>query len=216
MNATAADLLSDDAAALVIRALLDFRSLWTTHDLVTTTGVPAPTIRRVVEQLDREDLVERPAPGVVAVPSWLALLRRWNRVSRFGRAARLTYWRSKRTAGKLFDQVPGSDLRHAVSGTQAAQHWAPDTPTGPTVIYTPDAQAAATIWELVPATSRSIVLAETTQDIVYTRARKTDTGLRLAAPAQVLSDLLTGAATSTRVAEPLTRWMQDHELDWRY
>jgi hypothetical protein len=84
------------------------------------------------------------------------------------------------------------------------------------VIYTPDAQVAATVWELVPATSKSIVLAETTQDIVYTRARKTDTGLRLAAPAQVLSDLLTGAAASPRAAEPLTGWMQDHELEWRY
>ncbi|MGW7679638.1 hypothetical protein ACWGID_02795 [Kribbella sp. NPDC054772] len=216
MSATAADLLSDDAAALAIRALLDFRSLWTTHDLVTTTGVPAPTIRRVVEQLDREDLVERTAPGVVAVPSWLALLRRWNRAARFGRNARLTYWRSKQPTGKLLDDLPGSSLRHAVSGTQAAQHWAPGTPNGPTVIYTPDAVAAATVWELIPATSRSIVLAETTEDIVYTRTRKTDTGLRLAAPAQVLSDLLTGAATSARVADPLTRWMQDHELEWRY
>jgi len=96
MNATATGPYAGDAAARVIRALLDFRSLWTTHDLVTTSGVPAPSVRRIIDALDQEDLVERRAPGVVTVPSWLALLRRWNEDFRFTQTTHLTYWRTTR------------------------------------------------------------------------------------------------------------------------
>ncbi|MGW6198769.1 MarR family transcriptional regulator [Kribbella sp. NPDC055110] len=208
--------LAGDAASLIIRALLDFRSLWTTHDLVTTTGVPAQTIRRVVGRLEREELVERQAPGVIAVPSWLTLLRRWNEEVRFNRDVRLTYWRSKHGARPLLDRVATTPVRHAVSGAYAAKVWAPETPASSTVIYTPDARTAATVWELVPARGRAIILAEPSGDVVYTRSRKTDSGLRLAAPAQVLADLLTGAASSASAAEPLTHWMLQNELEWRY
>ncbi|TDW87945.1 hypothetical protein EV137_6030 [Kribbella pratensis] len=215
MSATTTSPLAGDAASLIIRALLDFRSLWTTHDLVTTTGVPAQTIRRVVNRLEREELVERQAPGVIAVPSWLTLLRRWNEEVRFSRDVRVTYWRSKHGAQPLLDRVAATPVRHAVSGAHAARVWVPETPAGPTVIYTPDARAAATVWELVPARGRAIILAEPSGDVVYTRSRKTDSGIRLAAPAQVLADLLTGAA-SAGAAEPLTHWMLEHELEWRY
>ncbi|WP_432882396.1 hypothetical protein ACQPYH_39440 [Kribbella sp. CA-245084] len=219
MNATATSLYAGDAAARVIRALLDFRSLWTTHDLVTTSGMPAQSVRRIIDALDQEDLVERRAPGVVTVPSWLALVRRWNEDFRFTRNTHLTYWRTKPGTPPLLDRIPSTPIRHAVTGTTAAHHWSPETPVGRTVIYTPDAQAAATLWELVPTETRykSVVLAEPESDVVYTRSRKTPTGLRLAAPAQVVADLLTGAATSrTSTAAPLTQWMQQNELEWRY
>jgi hypothetical protein len=155
--------LADSSAAGVIRALLDFRSVWTTHDLVALSRVPAPTIHRVVGCLEREELVTR-------------------------------------TAGAVF----------------AAHHWAPTTPTTTMTIYTADPHAAAEAWNLIPASSGDVVLAAPSSDIVYTRPRKTPTGLRLTAPAQVLTDLLTGAAPSPATADHLLTWMQTHELQWRY
>ncbi|MFD7158166.1 hypothetical protein ACFV9C_26450 [Kribbella sp. NPDC059898] len=208
--------LSGDSAALVIRALLDFRSLWTTHDLVSTTGVEASEVRAVIAQLDQESLADRQAPGVVSVPSWLPLLRRWNQDFRFNRQTSLTYWRSRNRSQDLLDRIPATEVRHAVTGALAAQRWAPETPAGPPVIYTPDVHLAATEWDLIPSRKRTIVIAETPTGLVYTRTRKTETGLRLAAPSQVLADLLTGAAKTRSAAEPLIRWMLEHELDWRY
>lgn len=216
MSAATVGPLADEAATLIIRALLDFRTLWTTHDLVTTTGLPAPTIRKVVTHLEEEKLVRRQGPGVIAVPDWLTLLRGWSKDFRFNRQAQLTHWRSKHRTPPLLDRIPTTSIRHALTGALAAQHWAPDTPTGPPVIYTPDVQLAATVWELVPARTTSIVLAQSSADVVYTRTRKTDTGLRLAAPAQVLADALTGAPRSRAAITPLTNWMLSHELDWRY
>jgi hypothetical protein len=72
------------------------------------------------------------------------------------------------------------------------------------------------MWNLVPARTKSIVLAEPTTDLVYTRTRKTSTNLRLAAPTQVLADVLTGAAKSPTAADPLLNWMLQHEREWRY
>lgn len=216
MTALAAAPLSGDAASRIVRALLDFRSLWTTHDLVTTTEVPAATVRRVIAHLERESLVDRQAPGVIAVPNWLALLRRWAEDRPFNRSRHLTYWRSKSHSQHVLDHIPTTPIRHAVTGTQAAQHWVPKTATGPTVIYTPDAQLAAAAWDLIPARTKTVVLVESPADLVYTRSRKTDAGLRLAAPSQVLADLLTGAAGSATAANPLIRWMLEHDLDWRY
>ena len=216
MNARTVAPLSSDAAALIVRALLDFRSLWTTHDLVSTTNVPAAAIRRVITHLERESLVSRHAPGVVAVPDWLALLRRWAEDRPFNRNPRLTYWRTKPRSPHVLEHLPSTQVRHAVTGAQAAQHWAPDTPPGPTVIYTPDVQHAATAWDLIPSRTKTVVLVESPAGHVYTRSRKTDTGLRLAAPSQVLADLLTGALGSAGAADPLTTWMLEHDLDWRY
>ncbi|MGW5189658.1 hypothetical protein ACWEOO_10420 [Kribbella sp. NPDC004138] len=170
----------------------------------------------MVNRLEHDGLVERRAPGVISVPSWLTLLRRWNQDVRFSHDVSVTYWRSKQGTQSVLDRIPTSELRHAVSGCHAARLWAPETPVGPTVIYTPDAQTAATVWELVPARTKTIVLAEPPADVVYTRTRKTDTGLRLAAPTQVLADLMTGAAKSPTAAGPLLTWMLRHELDWRY
>jgi|1185.fasta_scaffold35320_2 hypothetical protein len=209
--------LADGSAARVIRALLDFRCVWTTHDLVTISELPAQTVRKVIGCLENEALVQRTGPGVVLVPSWLALLRRWSQDARFGREAQVTRWRSKGGVQALLTRLPTTPVSYTISGIAAAQQWVPRTPAGgPTIIYTPDAQVAATAWELVPATTSSIVLAEPASDVVFVRPRKTPTGLRMAAPAQVLADLLTGAGRSPSAADQLSSWMLSNELQWRY
>jgi hypothetical protein len=208
--------LADSSAAGVIRALLDFRSVWTTHDLVALSRVPAPTIHRVVGCLEREELVTRTASAVIAVPDWIALLHRWSRDFRFTSENTLTQWQAVGGVDAVADRIPATALPYAVTGAFAAHHWAPTTPTTTMTIYTADPHAAAEAWHLIPASSGDVVLATPSSDIVYTRPRKTPTGLRLTAPAQVLTDLLTGAAPSPATADHLLTWMQTHELQWRY
>ena len=246
MTEKASPALADSEAAGVIRALLDFRSVWTTHDLVALSRVPAPTIHRVVGCLEREDLVTRTAAAVVAVPDWIALLHRWSQDYRFTRESTLTKWQAVGGVEALADRIPATGLPYAVTGTFAAHHWTPTTPAATLTIYTPDPHAAAEAWNLTPASTGDavlatpatgevvlatpatgevvlatpatgeVVLAAPSSDVVYTRPRKTPTGLRLAAPAQVLTDLLTGAAPAPTTADPLLTWMRTHELQWRY
>ena len=209
--------LAGTSAAAVIRALLDFRSVWTTHDLVALSRVPAPTIHRVIGYLENEDLVTRTAGAIVAVPDWLALLRRWSEDFRFTDEKTLTQWQAVGGAKALLERIQQAVLPYAVTGPAAARTWAPSTPTGALTIYTPDPHAAAEAWNLLPASAGDVVLATPSTDVVYARPRKTNTGIRLAAQRQVLTDLLTGAAlTSPTAADPLQAWMQAHELQWRY
>ena len=207
--------LTDSSAAGVIRALLDFRSVWTTHDLVALSRVPAPTIHRVITCLEHEDLVTRTAGAVVAVPDWTALLRRWSQDFRFDQKNTVTHWQSVGGLDTLLDRIPTTTVPYVVTGTLAAHHWSCVTPADPATIYTSDAHAAAEAWNLIPSATGNVVLATPSTDVVYSRPRKTPTGLRLAAPTQVLTDLLTGAAPTTTAAA-LLAWMQDHELEWRY
>ena len=207
--------LTDSSAAGVIRALLDFRSIWTTHDLVALSRVPAPTIHRVITCLEHEDLVTRTAGAVVAVPDWTALLRRWSQDFRFDQKNTVTHWQSVGGLDALLDRIPTTTVPYVVTGTLAAHHWAGATPADPVTIYTSDAHAAAEAWNLTPSATGNVALATPSTDVVYSRPRKTPTGLRLAAPTQALTDLLTGAAPTTTAA-PLLTWMEDHELEWRY
>jgi len=206
--------LADSSAAGVIRALLDFRSVWTTHDLVSR--VPAPTIHRIIGYLEREELVTRTAGAVIAVPDWTALLHRWSQDFRFDGENTVTHWQPVGGVDALLDRIPPTSLPYAVTGTFAAHLWAPTTPTGTLTIYTSDPHAAAEAWNLIPASTGDVVLATPSTDVVYTRPRKTPTGLRLAAPTQTLTDLLTGATPSPATADDLLLWMQEHELQWRY
>jgi len=209
--------LTGRSTAGVIRALLDFRSVWTTHDLVAISRVPAPTIHRIVAHLERHDLVTRTARAIVDVPDWTVLLRRWGEDFRFDRANTMTHWQAVGGVDALLARIPGTTLPYAVTGTTAARQWAPIAPDGAVAIYTPDSHRAAEAWNLIPASTGDVVLANPSSDVVYTRPRKTNAGLRLAAPAQVVTDLLTGAAPlSPTTADPLFTWMQTHELDWRY
>jgi hypothetical protein len=43
-----------EAAPSTVHALVDFRTLWTTHDVVTATGVASPAGRRVIDPLHPE------------------------------------------------------------------------------------------------------------------------------------------------------------------
>lgn len=209
--------LAGSSAAGVIRALLDFRSVWTTHDLVALSRVPAPTIHRVIGHLETEDLVTRTAGAIIAVPDWLALLRRWCQDFRFADENTITHWQAVGGTNALLERIPATPFPYAVTGQAAARAWTPTTPAGDLTIYTPDPHAAAESWNLLPASAGDVVLAAPTTTVVYARPRKTEAGLRLAAPSQVLTDLLTGAAfTSPTAAQHLQTWMEDNELEWRY
>ncbi|WP_202875492.1 hypothetical protein, partial [Kribbella albertanoniae] len=68
-----------------------------------------------------------------------------------------------------------------------------------------------------PTPTGNVVLAEPPIDVVYLRRRSTPTGLRLAAPAQVLADLLSNAnGNPTPTSTRLYHWMHNHLYEWRY
>lgn len=59
-----------------------------------------------------------------------------------------------------------------------------------------------------------MLIAEPFDPVVYERTTKRD-GLTLAAPTQIVADLLTGSGRMPSEGEELLGWMKDNERVWR-
>lgn len=204
-------------AAKVVRALLDIAGPWKIRDLVDASQTSTGSVYRVVEFLDGEELLTRDKQRQLVVPDWVLLLRRWSDDYGFVRSNRVTRWIAPRGLSALVDRVSKStEVDYAVTGTLAAATWAPYAPARSAMIYAEDAEQVASVWDLRPTeTGANVLLAEPASSTPFTRTSEGEKGMRLAAPAQVAVDLMTGPGRAPSEAEELIKWMRRDESAWR-
>ncbi|MER5419688.1 hypothetical protein [Streptosporangium roseum] len=203
-------------AAKIVRALLDHDRSWTIRQLVDAADASTGSTYRVIEFLESENLATRNNAGAVAIPNWVALLRRWSEDYGFVRNSRVTRWLAPRGLPNLVERGAGSAVQYAVTGTLAAVEWASYAPARSAMIYTTDSEQAAQLWDLRPVDAgANVMLAEPLIDVVFTRTLQTASGLTVAAPTQVAVDLMTGPGRSPSEAEELIEWMIRNESSWR-
>ena len=203
--------------AKIVRALADIGGPWTVRELVKVAQVSTGAAYRVIEYLEREGLAVRDESGSLTVPDWAELLRRWSDEYGFVRSSRVTRWIAPRGLPDLVRRASASDtsVPYAVTGTLAAAEWAEYAPARSAMVYTADAAALAALWDLRPAdVGANVMLAEPEFDVVYERT-VTRGGLCLAAPTQVVVDLMTGPGRAPSEAEELLDWMVRNEASWR-
>lgn len=205
-------------AADLVRAIVDVRNEWRMAELLEVSGVSNGAAYRVVEFLEAQGLAQRPARGVIAIPDWDSVLRRWSEDYGFVRNSRVTRWIAPRGLDDLTRKAAQSpaDLDYCFTGTIAAAQWAAYAPARAAMIYTKDAPGAAAQWGLRPAEAgANVMLAESNLEVPFVRTVQRDDGLILAAPAQVAVDLLTGPGRSPSEGEELLDWMRANEEGWR-
>lgn len=215
--------LKGEPAARVVRALTDFNMVWTMRELVNEAGTSTGAAYRVIDYLEREGHVIRDEKRRVHVLDWAELLRAWSADYSLIGSNRTTRWIAPRGLQHLLErladpdaQQPDQVFRHAVTGTIAAAEWAPYAPTSAVAIYVSDTDAAAAAWGLYPAeTGANTLLVEPSSDVMLERTTTNDAGLRLAAPPQVVVDLLTGPGRNPSEAEKLLERLQQYEEVWR-
>jgi hypothetical protein len=84
------------------------------------------------------------------------------------------------------------------------------------MIYVADAEKMANLWELRPVDAgANVMLAGPVFDVVFERSIQNKEGVVLAAPTQVVVDLMTGPGRSPNEAEELLEWMKRNERSWR-
>lgn len=210
--------LKGEPAAKIVRALVDFGRGWRMRELAEVSKASTGATYRVIEFLEREGLVSRDSNGRVEVGDWAGILRRWSDDYGFSHTNQVTRWIAPRGLPAFRERLAsgGDSTRYAVSGTIAAAEWAPYAPARVAMIYADDVMNVADEWGLRPTdVGANVLLAEPKYEVALERSSHSEDGLRIAAPAQVVTDLMTGPGRSPNEAEELLEWMKTNEKTWR-
>lgn len=210
--------LKGEPAAKIVRAVADSAGPWTIRELVDVAKTSTGATYRVVEFLEREGMATRDENGLIKVPDWAQVLRRWSDDYSFVRDNRINRFIAPRGLPDLMKRIGSTDTptRYAVTGTIAAAEWAAYAPARMAMIYVASADEAASAWDLRPAEAgANVLLAEPKFDVVFERAPMGREEVIVAAPTQVVVDLMTGPGRNPSEAEELLEWLKRNEQSWR-
>jgi hypothetical protein len=210
--------LKGEPAARVARALLDYRRDWTVRELMAASGSSSGAAYRVLEYLEREELVVKEDKRY-RVTEWERLLRAWSADASFQTTTRVMAFIEPRGVeyflGKL---AKASKFPVAVTGSMAAKEWATYAPAKAAYVYVSSIQEASEQWGLRPnAAAPNVILLEpkTVGEVPFVNTIRSQGGYPVAAPAQVAADLLNGPGREPAEGEYLIEWMKANEEDWR-
>lgn len=210
--------LKGEPAARVARALLDYRRDWRVRDLISTSGASSGATYRVLEYLQREDLVVKEGDRY-SVTDWERLLREWSADAAFPTTSRVMAFIEPRGVDYFLSKLSkGSAFPVAVTGSVAAKEWAAYAPAKAAYVYVSSIQETSEQWGLRPnATAPNVILLEPTTvgDVPFVNAVSSKAGYLVAAPPQVAADLLNGPGREPAEGEYLIEWLKANEKQWR-
>lgn len=210
--------LKGEPAAKVARALIDYRRDWSVRELVATSGASTGAAYRVLEYLEREDLVVKEDKRY-RVTDWERLLRAWSVDAPFQASTRTKAFIDPRGVDNLLAKI-GEQPKFpvAVTGSVAAKEWATYAPAKAAYVYVSSIQEAAEKWALRPnAAAPNVILLEPRSfgGVPFVNAGSSKSGYPIAAPAQVAADLLNGPGREPSEGDFLIEWMKANEEQWR-
>jgi len=210
--------LKGEPAARVSRALLDYRRDWTVRELVAASGSSTGAAYRVLEYLEREDLVVKEDKRY-RVTDWERLLRAWSADASFQTTTRTMAFIDPRGVDSLLNKIGQQPpFPVAVTGSVAAREWATYAPAKAVYAYVSSIQEASEQWGLRPnVAAPNVILLEprTVGDVPFANTTPSKDGYPVAAPAQVAADLLNGPGREPAEGEFLIEWMKANEIQWR-
>ena len=212
--------LRGEAAARIVRALVDFSPPMRVRELVALSGSSTGAVYRAIEYLEAQALAARDEQRRIVDVKWPQLLRSWSRDYQFMETNRVTTWLAPRGVDKLVTAIAAlvDAPTYAITGSLAAAVWAPYAPARLASIYVDDGDDFANRCGLRPVSSgANVVLAQPAYSVVYERLMAPDVlrGAKVTAPSQVAVDLLTGPGRNPAEGEALIEWMENNERSWR-
>ena len=202
----------------VARALLDYRRTWRVRELIAASGASSGATYRVLDYLQREDLVVK-NDNRYSVTDWERLLREWSADAAFQTTTRVIAFIEPRGVDYFLGKLSkGSPFPVAVTGSVAAKEWATDAPAKAAYVYVSSIQEASEQWGLRPnATAPNVILLEpkTVSGVPFVNAVSSEAGYPVAAPPQVAADLLNGPGREPAEGEYLIEWLKTNEKQWR-
>lgn len=210
--------LTGEPAARVVRTLVDYRPPYSVPSVVELAGTSTGPTYRVVDFLNDQALLSRSERGAVEEVRWRELLQRWSQDYGFLRNNAVTSWLAPRglpTVIQSLTQRPTGQPRYAMTGSIAAQTWAPYAPARAAMIYADDPPQLAKQLDLRAVDSgANVLIASPAYDVVYDRSVEAE-GLRIVSPSQAAVDLTTGPGRNPAEGEALLDWMEANTNAWR-
>jgi hypothetical protein len=207
--------LKGPKAGRIVRALCDFLPPLGVRVLAQRTRTDAGYCSRVLDLLEREDLLKRTRRGPVIAVEWQALIRRWVQDYSAFDPARTRSYLAPRGLSVILDTLGRSRFRYAVTGAFVASRVAAVAPPRLLACYVNDPDGAAARLDLRRTeTGANVLLTVPFDPVVYERM-STQNGLRMAAASQVAADLLTSPGRGPQEAEEYMNWMRENERVWR-
>ena len=202
-------------AGRALRAIVDFVPPYGVRELASRADVSPATLARVINLLARDALLTRDARGRVHDVDWAGCLRRWSKDYEFVSSNQTTTFLAPRGLSDITSKLATVKWRYVLTGSLAAQSFSPIAPARVSMLYVDDIETAIRVLDLREVDIGSnVVIAEPFDPVVYERTVKRD-GFALAAPTQIVADLLTGNGRMPSEGEALIAWMKDNERVWR-
>lgn len=207
--------LRGKGAARAVRALADHRPPYGIRELAERTKASAATLSRVVDLLEGEALVERDSRGGVGDVDWEGTIRRWAQDYDVQETNDASNWLLPRGLNSLGDSLRSLPTRYALTGSLAAQEFAPYAPARLAMIYVDSVAEAAEVLGLREVDSgTNVVLLAPFDEVVYARTLDRS-GLTVVNPSQLAADLLTSPGRAPSEGEELLDWMGRNTDAWR-
>lgn len=204
-------------AALMVRALVDFAPPLTVTELAKVAKTSVGAAYRLVDYLTSEGLITREPRGPIRSVDWPQLLRRWSHDAPvFDMNSTQGYLEPRglsALANKLREQH--GRLSYALSGSLAAQPYAPYAEPRVALLYTDEPDALADTIGLRPVdVGANVIVAAPRSPVVFERTTNWhDT--TIVAPSQAVADLLGGPGRNPSEGEFLLEWMEENPDAWR-
>ena len=187
-------------AARAVRAIIDRAPSFGVRDLAADTGTSAATLSRVLELLERDDIIARERRGPVLGVDWQAAIRRWAQDYDQTASNTATTCLEPRGMPAIVKALGRTGLRYAATGAFAAQRFDPIAPAGAAALYVDDADEAADRLGLRGADAgANVVLLEPFDPVVFDRTvTRGGLSMRRPQPARCGPAHGTGTRTATR------------------
>lgn len=202
-------------AGRVVRALADFVPPMTVPELAQRSGASAGATYRMVELLERDAYIEREARKAITSVDWRRVIQRWSEDYEFASSNPSRRFLEPRGLERLEETLSAAPFQYAITGSMAAQRYAPYAPAPLAMVYVDSIEPAADALGLRPVDAgANVLLAAPKDDFIFERSRIIE-GLTYTAPSQTAVDLLTSPGRGPAEGNELLDWMEANERDWR-
>lgn len=205
-------------AARVVRVLTDMAEPFGVRQIASIAATDPGYVSRILAMLEQDGLIVAEPRGPTTKVYRGRLVRRWAsdyQVWSTNRVLRLFEPRDLSTlALRIRDLAREDAFRYAITGSWAASRFAPVAATRLLACFVDDPEVIAGRLSLrVEEQVGNVWLIAPFDPVVYERPQR-EQGITIAAPAQVLVDLMTSPGRAPSEADAYLAWLQENEELW--